>query len=76
MASKYLYVCMTFVSFSQMQADIYSSWWSYIQVLRLEELKQSRPRLTLGIRFFMSLRVALSKAGGGARIPIQGGVGN
>lgn len=75
MASKYLYVCMTFVSFGQMQADFYSSWWSYIQVLRLEELKQ-RPRLTLGIRLFMSLRVALSKAGGGARIPIQGGVWN
>lgn len=34
------------------------------------------PRLTLGMCFFMSLRVALSKASGGARILTQAGVSN
>lgn len=33
-----------------------------------------RPRLTLGMYFFMPLRVALSKADWGASIPIQAGV--
>lgn len=36
----------------------------------LRDLMQ-RPRLTLGKYFFIPLRIALSEAGGGARIPMQ-----